>query len=354
MTTVTKTTGRLHFDDLDPLRFEDLCVNIVCRLYEWKNLYHFGRKGNDDGVDISGVLSHKGKEQTWHIQCKRYKSVTKRDIKAVIDRIVQSEMLPQKLLLIIACDLSKSLIQYFEKMCGESGIEEHEIWTASILEAKIYSKYPDVLFTFFGINHFQEREKNIQTIKHALEMERRMEVDFVDQDYMKNRDNWIVLRYLPSNKFISSRVIIRSVDDKTYPSCESSPKGEISPWFRVHLYNFYNDGIEVWLNAVHGTVAIFDSEGRWEPIKDFLDPRVKSPDYSVVPIKWIGRIPFKSIVEYKIKGDEYYSDPHIYVKFEHDNMPYEEIYYKIEGDPANKVPDWPLSKDMQTIFPKTI
>ena len=40
----TKTTNRLHFSDLEPLRFEDLCLNIIHRRNEWKDIRHYGRK----------------------------------------------------------------------------------------------------------------------------------------------------------------------------------------------------------------------------------------------------------------------------------------------------------------------
>ena len=42
---VTRTFARLHFSDLDPLRFEDLGLNIISRLYPWNELNHFGRSG---------------------------------------------------------------------------------------------------------------------------------------------------------------------------------------------------------------------------------------------------------------------------------------------------------------------
>lgn len=51
----TKTINRLHFSDLDPLRFEDLYLNLVYRINTWKEINHFGRKGSDDGVDVFAI-----------------------------------------------------------------------------------------------------------------------------------------------------------------------------------------------------------------------------------------------------------------------------------------------------------
>ena len=46
---VTKTIGKLHFEDLSPTRFEDMCVQIVYRMKRWDRIQHFGRKGKDRG-----------------------------------------------------------------------------------------------------------------------------------------------------------------------------------------------------------------------------------------------------------------------------------------------------------------
>lgn len=51
----TRTNGRLHFEDLDPMRFEDLALSMVYRLNRWEVIHHFGRSGNDDGIDIQAV-----------------------------------------------------------------------------------------------------------------------------------------------------------------------------------------------------------------------------------------------------------------------------------------------------------
>ena len=71
----TKTINRLHFSDLDPLRFEDLCLNLVYRINTWKEINHFGRKGSDDGVDVFAI--EKENQKKWSIQCKRYASISK-------------------------------------------------------------------------------------------------------------------------------------------------------------------------------------------------------------------------------------------------------------------------------------
>ena len=52
---VTRTFAKLPFGELDPRRFEDLCLSIIYRMRRWEKIEHFGRTGNDDAVDINAV-----------------------------------------------------------------------------------------------------------------------------------------------------------------------------------------------------------------------------------------------------------------------------------------------------------
>jgi len=43
---VTRTINQLHFEDLDPIRFEELILSMVYRMRRWDKLDHFGKKGH--------------------------------------------------------------------------------------------------------------------------------------------------------------------------------------------------------------------------------------------------------------------------------------------------------------------
>ena len=43
----TRTINPLHFEDLDPIRFEELILAMVCKMKKWYKLNHFGKKGHD-------------------------------------------------------------------------------------------------------------------------------------------------------------------------------------------------------------------------------------------------------------------------------------------------------------------
>ncbi len=111
-----RTLGKLHFEDLSPSRFEDLCLAMVYRLSRWSEIYHYGRKGNDDGIDIHAVEElENGNRRVWFIQCKRYMKITRSNLKTVVDEIIDREKVsPDILLLIVSCDVTKTNIEYLK------------------------------------------------------------------------------------------------------------------------------------------------------------------------------------------------------------------------------------------------
>lgn len=49
---VTRTYGPLHFEDLDPHRFEDLIRQLIYDYKDWQSIEATGRSGSDEGFDI--------------------------------------------------------------------------------------------------------------------------------------------------------------------------------------------------------------------------------------------------------------------------------------------------------------
>ena len=48
----TRTLGPIHFEDLDPHRFEDLIRQLTYDFRQWQSIESTGRGGADDGFDI--------------------------------------------------------------------------------------------------------------------------------------------------------------------------------------------------------------------------------------------------------------------------------------------------------------
>lgn len=191
---------------------------------------------------------------------------------------------------------------------------------------------------------------NVERLKHSLKMEKKVFKNLIDHKSIKENKDMGYYLYNPSHMFVSLKIIIRNVDKDIYPQYDDSNSREISSWFKTFIYSTYHRGIEVWLNPGQTDKVIMDENGSWEVLKDRYDPRTTDSRYIVFNSKMIGQIPYSTIVDLKIGGDEYTSEPHIFCKFEFEGEPYEVIYYKSFGNPERQIPDITLDKDKQTVF----
>ena len=192
--------------------------------------------------------------------------------------------------------------------------------------------------------------KNIAQVKHKLKMQKKVLKELIDHRAVKENPITGYYIYNSSHMFISSKVIIRSVDDDMYPNFYPD-SGRIAGWFKVMIYNLYHNGIELWLDAGIGKKAIMDKNGYWELLEDRYDSRTQNFNYYVLNTKMIGQIPYSNIVDLDIDGDEYTSEPHVYCEFSNAGQPYENIYYKTFGNPEYEIPDGTLDKEKETTFP---
>ena len=55
MSGAIRTTGPLHFEDLEPRRFEDLARQLIYDFRPWRSLEATGRAGSDEGFDARGM-----------------------------------------------------------------------------------------------------------------------------------------------------------------------------------------------------------------------------------------------------------------------------------------------------------
>ena len=54
MPPTTRTLGPLHFEDLEPHRFEDLVRHLIYDFKPWRQLEATGRAGSDESYDVRG------------------------------------------------------------------------------------------------------------------------------------------------------------------------------------------------------------------------------------------------------------------------------------------------------------
>jgi len=131
-------------------------------------------------------------------------------------------------------------------------------------------------------------------------------------------------------KFRETEFIVHRVDDTTYPNSDPSPG--MSGWFKLEVFDFYFNGIEGILNIEYVLVSEFTKS--WSALPEDRAEENFSHGFWPVKVFKTGRIPWRNIRHYDLRGDEYYPFPHLYCLYANDGMPYESFeYYAIsEGD----------------------
>tara|TARA_R110002167_G_scaffold366411_1_gene596179 strand:- start:28679 stop:29767 length:1089 start_codon:yes stop_codon:yes gene_type:complete len=174
-------------------------------------------------------------------------------------------------------------------------------------------------------NKGSKKLDNGARIKRNLALKKRLQRDFIRK---LEKEEWEYSWYEPWIKFTYHNVLIRSVDDNKWPEVDDNPSGEISSWFKGEFWDFYENGIELITN---GGQAIFDKDGNWDILDWKEDDRIKNKDYQPTNYWTYLRIPYDYIVEYDMETDPYHGIPSIYVRYEKDGMPYENILFGTYG-----------------------
>ncbi|MBI6873437.1 restriction endonuclease [Clostridium aciditolerans] len=316
---VTRTINQLHFEDLDPIRFEELILSMVYRMRRWLQLDHLGKKGSDDGIDIRAVEElENGKNKTYYFQCKRYCKITKAQLHKIVDDFLDKNTeIPDVYTLVISCPLSKKQIDDFENYAKNNGFTTISIWTNSIIECKLYAEYQDLLFAYFGVNLTEKRNRKINSMRRNIVFKKRMHNDFLKSAGCKDRIELDERLHSPMKKFNKSEVLIRSIDDSDYPDNTLLEK-DFTGYFKAEVYNFYHNGLQVIIGVKDIKVRQYD-----EVDNDKFE-------VGIIRVLEIGYLPFDNIIDYDYDGDEYYMYPHLYCDFINRNDPFEKIGYAYE------------------------
>lgn len=209
MAKVTKTTGPLHFEDLDPHRFEDLVRQLIYDFKPWRKLEPTGRSGGDEGFDARGFeIVPSGEplprdlddeddpevgqnDRLWLIQCKREKSITPKKLRDYLDTIpAETRSSLYGVVFAAACDFSIKARDTLIQWARENGIAEAHLWGKADLEDQLYQPKNDhLLFAYFGMS-LQIRQRSVRTALRArLAMKKRAETIFG-----KEHHSYILLR----------------------------------------------------------------------------------------------------------------------------------------------------------------
>lgn len=345
MKKATSTVNPLHFEDLEPHRFEDLVRQLIYDFREWRSLEATGRQGSEGGFDIRGWEVSPGaavesgndeeaeesepeEDRIWLIQCKRVKSITPKKLVAYLGEINLKSGEPlHGLLLVAACDFSKKARDDFRDWCVKHGISEYYLWGRAEIEDLLFQpRYDYLLFAYFGIS-LQIRKRSARTrLRGLLSIKRQ------------------VIRYLGDVSHDAYRpVLLRDPDAKEYPYKDEVEDFDKRPRWRVYLFiGHYHSGL-VFLIRTHfayidGDRLKWDVEERVKVDKPYDDPWAAEEDqYLAMKVRhfWsrlsvenqgtfegLGYVPYEDILAIDEHGDEYFHDPHVYVRFDRHYGPF--------------------------------
>ncbi len=180
-----RTYGPIHFEDLDPHRFEDLVRELIYDYKDWQSIEATGRSGNDGGFDVrayekvetsSQVKDENGDQEEahpmegnlWMIQGKREKELGPKRVKEILADI-DSQNPPYGYILAASANFSKNSYDVFREELRRKGVMEFYLWSKAELEDMLHLPKNDrILFTFFGISLVSKRRSRATEIRQVI------------------------------------------------------------------------------------------------------------------------------------------------------------------------------------------
>ena len=341
---VTRTHGPIHFEDLDPHRFEDLIRELIYDYKDWQSIEATGRSGSDDGFDVRAyekteiissaenenneevVEIHPMEGNLWMIQGKREKEIGPKKIKTIISDI-NAKNPPYAYILAASANFSKASYDVFREELRKKGVMEFYLWGKAELEDMLHLPKNDrILFTFFGISLVSKRRTRATEIRSTISV--------------KNK----LYRTVGEGDQFHQSILVRDLKDINYPYEREYKNFETKPRWREYVaYGHHPLGL--WCHS-HEYFAYIDTEKKeWDFSKeaDLVHRKGEDGDerkeefekidlvndvWDFLPRKNKGHfvidclIKYADIVVVDDKGDAYYSFPHLYVDFLGDMGPF--------------------------------
>ncbi len=331
---ITRTLGPIHFEDLDPHRFEDLVRQLAYDFRVWKSIESTGRGGADDGFDVRAYEHVEQRNQQdfsdeepdeprhpmegnlWMIQCKREKEVGPKKVSKIIADGVDAESPPYGYVLAAPVHFSKAAHDKFREELRSRGVMEFFLWGAGELEDMLYQPRNDrILFAFFGISLVTRRRSRTTEVRATVNA--------------KNK----LLRVLGEDPRYKT-VLLRDLADEHYPYEGEIPDFDARPrWKKYDVVEFTPHGLVVlereefayfdrerkqWdvttaINLAHDIERRGDEEAVMLAVKAHweLFPRASS-----AMLKTHGLVRFDSMALIDDRGDSDYSCPHVFIDFD--------------------------------------
>jgi len=353
MTTASSTINPLHFEDLEPHRFEDLIRQLVYDFRPWSSLEATGRSGSDDGFDARGYESlpieevepdteeeaSKGafQDRIWLIQCKREQKIGPQKIKKYLDEVLSNNKDSiYGIIFAAASDFPKKTRDEFRAKCRSYKLSECYLWGKAELEDMLFQpKNDNLLFAYFGIS-LSIRKRSLKTkINSRLTIKRKIVKCLGDINHRS-----------------FSSVLLRDPSENRYPYKKDVPDFDKHPTWKVYYFigHRYN-GLEF---LTRKFFAYIDDDGiHWDYIVQFDESRPPKRGYGPNNVTkdqekrnkahrlwlditeknraWleVSRVVlYDNIIAVDETGDNMYHDmPHIYVPFKGLDGPFETYYF---------------------------
>lgn len=341
---ITRTYGPIHFEDLDPHRFEDLIRELIYDFKDWQSIEATGRSGSDDGFDIRAyekveIISQAEDENNketeeihpmdgnlWMIQGKREKEIGPKKIKSILADI-DIKNPPYGYILAASANFSKDSYDIFREELRKKGVMEFYLWSKSELEDMLHLPKNDrILFTFFGISFVSKRRSRTTEIRSAVNAKNKL-FRSVGEGYQFHRN-----------------ILIRDLKDTHYPYESKYKDFKTKPrWKEYIAYDHHPLGL--WCHVGNYYAYIDIEKKEWDFTKevdlvlrqviDDSERKKQIEKRELVNGVWefFSRanqchfiadclVKYMDIVVIDDKGDSLYNFPHLYVDYGREGNPF--------------------------------
>ena len=340
----TKTINPLHFEDLEPHRFEDLVRRLLYGFRDWTNIEATGRGGADDGFDIRAwekgdTVTNVGAEgeegvrdlegRLWQIQGKREKSIPPAKMRALIKEGVNGEKPPYGYILAAATNISKIAYDAFREELRKKRVTEFHFWGKDYLEDQLALPQNDeILFTFFGLSLSPRRKSRTAELKFAINNKNRvLKLIFGNDRMLPNQG-------VPRKKTF----FLRDIKAEHYPDARKYPDFETNRrWGEFDVVDVSAKGLCFKVREWYAYCEPAKKEWDFTRVVD-LTPRQHNLDRAnqarlekqgqnaetywrhlprrlQAKLMVYGFVPFEEMLIIDDKGDPEYTDPHVLVDF---------------------------------------
>jgi hypothetical protein len=330
---ISRTHGPIHFEDLDPKRFEDLVRQLVYDMRAWTRIEATGRSGSDEGFDIRATEGggedetseddndeprpSLAEERLWLIQCKRVAKLTPAAAEAELEKISEAARgQVYGIGFVVACDLSIATRDRIRTIVRSWGVAEYFIWSRGELEDNLLQPKNDhLLFGFFGVSYQTRRRSLTTAVRSRLAAKKKLQRfvhpgrEFLLRDASDERYPWRD-EGGPDDWMKRGRWAVREAEEYIHDGltvlareCCAVLDDDGKHWDYVYTFNFAGFSNDPWRD---------DDEEREELRQRLLTYWRALPDTNKANFRIVNVLPFDAIIAVDEIGDDVFRGPIVF------------------------------------------